>query len=160
VALTKASFDRSKAAQRLWRRPAVPPPLRDALVPYVLLLLPAVLGAVFAWSWWVAAVLITPGFAVYEAKSWAAAKAQGATSSSDTGQVLVGFIAVPIAVVLAGIVRTDAGRFSILALVAYVIVVVDPLARAVWHKHRVQEGGVLPNESQIARFLASRRKAS
>jgi hypothetical protein len=105
-------------------------------VVYVVMLVPAVIAAAFSWRWWIAAALVLPGFVLYVTKSWAAAQAQGVTSQGDTGQWLVDIIVVPIAVVLAGVVRAHAERFSILILVCCLIVVVDPLGRVVWHRRR------------------------
>lgn len=125
-----------KAAQHFWGRPAVPPPLRAAIVPYALLLLPASVAAALNWHWWIAAVLMSPGLAVYVSRAWSAARVQGVMSQDETGQWIVGVIGAPTAVVLADIVRAHAARYSALVFVCYVILVVDPFARAVWRQQR------------------------
>ena len=99
------------------------------------MLVPAAISALLSWDWWVAALLVTPGFSLYVKKSWAAANEQGVRSPDETGQRIISAIAAPIAVILADVVRAHAGRFSILVLVGYLIVVADPLGRIVWHLH-------------------------
>lgn len=129
-----------KAAQHFWGRPAVPPPLRAAIVPYALLLLPASVAAALDWHWWIAAVLMLPGLAVYVNRAWSAARVQGVVSQDETGQWIVGIIAAPVAVGLADILRAHAERFSALVFVAYLILVVDPFGRILWHWRRQRDG--------------------
>jgi hypothetical protein len=121
---------------RFWGRASVPPALRDCLAPYGLMLVPTALAALLGWRWWVAALLAAPGFGLYLKESWSAARARGAVSQDETGQWLVGVIGAPIAVGLAGVVKANAADFSALVFVCYLILVVDPFARIVWHWRR------------------------
>jgi hypothetical protein len=103
---------------------------------YGVFVLPAILTAAFAWPVWVGLALLVPGEVLRIGTGWAAAKALGIASRSETGQLLVYVIAVPGAIVLSAVAKNFPRQYYALFYVCYLIIVVDPLWRLIYHRSR------------------------
>ncbi len=80
---------------RWWKRPIAPGPLGATLAADAILLLPAVLGAIFAWAWWLTLLLMIPGIALHQRISWGAARELGLQTHSEdkrTQMILGGIV--------------------------------------------------------------------
>jgi hypothetical protein len=80
---------------RWWKRPTAPGPLGATLAADAILLLPAVLGAILAWAWWLTILLMIPGIVLHQRIGWAAARELGLQTRSEskrTQMVLGGIV--------------------------------------------------------------------
>lgn len=81
-------------ARGLSERPSGPLSVRT-LLPYGLMIAPAAVAAAFDWRWWIAAILVTPGFVRHIKRSRVSAQARGVVSRDETGEGIVGVILIP-----------------------------------------------------------------
>lgn len=78
MAMNSTSDVPNVGRQKAWWFESAPPPLRRSLTASILILVPALLGAVFEWPRYVTYALLVPGFSLEIAFGWAAARAHGA----------------------------------------------------------------------------------
>jgi peptidoglycan/LPS O-acetylase OafA/YrhL len=101
-----------------------------------LILVPALLGAVFEWPRYLTYALLVPGFSLEIAFGWAAARARGAeyrkARPSRGVMALVGGFCGLLGALTAGLDKTYAPLLFALLL----IVVAEPWSRVVWKRHR------------------------
>ena len=114
---------------------SAPPPLRRSLTASILILVPALLGAVFEWPRYVTYALLVPGFSLEIAFGWAAARARGAeyrkARPSRGVLALTGGCCGLLGAFVAGLHTTYAPLLFALLL----IVVAEPWSRVVWKRH-------------------------
>jgi hypothetical protein len=77
----------TKDVVRWWERPMAPGPLITELGAQTTVLLPGVLGAIFAWTWWVTLVLMMPGIVLVQRLGWGWARARGLRTRSETPHI-------------------------------------------------------------------------
>lgn len=133
----------------LSKRPSGRLSVRDSLAPYGVIIALAAVAAAFDWRWWIAAILVTPGFALYFKRSRAASKARGVVAKDETGEWIVSAIGILVGVLLGGFfhAHADLQRFTVLTIVAYMIFVSDPLSRVV--RRWVQRRSDLPSDFEL-----------
>lgn len=130
---TKTASDES--VFRLWR-PHAPPSLPWSLATYVVMFVPAIMGAVWGWPWFVTLALVAPGMVAHEILGYQAARARGITVRtrlpSDKRLSLLGLLVGIIGVFAAGAVPK---RFVPLVIVADLLLLIEPIWRLKW-RHR------------------------
>ena len=118
----KLAFEGELAQIRWWRRPTAPLSIGSALAMWTLVVVPTVLGAVFAWQWWIVLAGLLPYVVLSTRLGWVAAEARGIKSRAQTPRlasaILGGFIGAVIGVTIPHLPERYAGL---------VIVVLTPI---------------------------------
>lgn len=120
---------RTSDKRQFWLTPAVPPSIKMALWAYAGMLLPATLAALFAWPWWVGALLLVPGMALYAWSGRIAAAKTKIASRRMADRRLAMVIVVASLIVFMGLAKSLPPYCRPLLFAGYVIVVVDPIWR-------------------------------
>src|SRR4051794_3613192 len=120
-------------ATRWWKRPAAPGPLGPSAVAYGVVLLPAVLGAVFWWAWWLTLFLVSPGLALGIRVSWRGARERGILTRAETPRMLRALLGVSGAVIGVTVAHAFESRFWALSI-AGAGLVGEAIERASWYR--------------------------
>lgn len=114
-------------------RPTAPGPWRPTLGVYAAVLVPGVLGAVFAWPWWLVFLLLAPAVVLSARVGWLGAELRGIHSRSRASRGfsgIGGLIRGPLGIVGANLLAERYWGLS----VAGAAVAFDLAVRAWWHR--------------------------
>jgi len=128
-----------------WWQASAPPHLRQALVTYVLMVIPAIAGVIWQWPWLLTLGLIVPGLLAHEILGYKSAQARGihlreevpASARMTILAVVVGFVGVSVA--------TSGPKYATpLEMVIGLLIFVEPVWRLGWRRHAQKPQSHIP----------------